>query len=242
LGSQQFAAVLRFIRRFADAADCIIRTEVKWIAVLLLISAQCMAQPAKVRAKADEPLVDLAKVEPSIVIELRYATPRNIAKKPIYPEGMACLIRAGVAERLKQAQYFLRQRGYGLKIWDAYRPVHAQRILWDLVKNPAFVANPEKGALHTWGVAVDATLVDATGRDVPMPTDFDTFTSAAAMRYAGQDPVIGANLRLLQTAMGTAGFYGMNGEWWHFISKDWREYRAVNAVPAEPAGSPSLSP
>jgi len=109
-------------------------------------------------SKAAEPLVDVAKVDPTIVIDLRYATPRNVTGQPIYPQGTRCLVRSGVAEKLKVAQQYLWLRGYGLKIWDAYRPEYAQKILWDAVKNYEFAADPAKGrALHTWGVAVDVT-------------------------------------------------------------------------------------
>ena len=73
------------------------------------------------------------------------------------------------------------------------------------------------------GVAVDATLVDARGQIVPMPTDFDEFSRTASMHYAGRDLAIRQNLDRLQRAM-SPGFYGMHGEWWHFISKNWKLY------------------
>jgi D-alanyl-D-alanine dipeptidase len=184
-------------------------------------------------ALSDEPLVDLKTVEPTIIIELRYATNRNVTGQPIYSAGTQCLVRRGVAERLRAAQYILRQRGFGLKVWDAYRPVSAQRALFEFTKNAHFVANPDKLALHTWGVAVDATLVDAQGKAVPMPTDFDEFSPAAAMHYVGENGIVAQNLKLLQGAMGGGGFYGMHGEWWHFIAHNWRDYGPVSAPPEE---------
>lgn len=191
--------------------------------------AKPAASPASPGARrlADEELVDLKKVEPTILIELRYATDRNVTGRAIYPPGAVCLVRKGVAERLRYAQHLLRQRGFGLKIWDAYRPAHAQRTLFDFARRPRYVADPEKFALHTWGAAVDATLVDLHGKDVPMPTDFDEFSPAATMHYRGTDPQVMKNLRLLQGAMGSAGFYGMRSEWWHFIARNWREYAPV---------------
>ena len=178
---------------------------------------------------ADEPLVDLATVDPTIVIELRYATPRNITGKAIYPPGMPCLVRRDVAERLKIAQAYLVARGFKLKIWDAYRPLWAQGILFDASrKNADYVADPGKGlALHTWGVAVDATLADANGNDVAMPTDFDEFSPNAGMHYKGADAVVSRHLLVLQRAMGGAGFYGLRDEWWHFIAKGWTRYGPV---------------
>ncbi|MGB8356274.1 MAG: M15 family metallopeptidase [Chthoniobacteraceae bacterium] len=179
---------------------------------------------------ADEPLVDVAKVDPTIVIELRYATPRNVTGHAIYPQGTCCLVRSGVAERLKVAQQYLRARGFRLKIWDAYRPAYAQKILWDAVKNYEFTADPAKGrALHTWGVAVDVTLVNFKGKDVPMPTDFDDFTPAANDEYHGGDPVVARNFNLLKHAMHKAGFYGFHPEWWHYMAEDWKDYDVVVA-------------
>ena len=191
----------------------------------------CGAEPALARRRADG---GLATVDPTIVIGLRYATARNATGHAIYPPGMRCLIRQGVAERLKFAQYLLHKQGYCLKIWDAYRPKEAQRALWEVTKNAAFVADPSKpGALHTWGVAVDATLVDAKGRDVPMPTDFDNFTSDASMHYAGGNATIAKNLKALQDTMATAGFFGVHTEWWHFLARDWKNYTRLSEAEAK---------
>ncbi len=109
------------------------------------------------------------------------------------------------------AQSFLRRYQYGLKIWDAYRPVAVQAKLWQASHNNDYVANPEIGAgsLHSWGVAVDATLVDSRNRAVRMPTDFDDFTPAAMLPYMGSSFEIRSNVRLLQYAMQKAGFCGL---------------------------------
>jgi D-alanyl-D-alanine dipeptidase len=176
---------------------------------------------------ADEPLVDLKTFAPTILIDLRYATNRNFTHRKIYPDGTLCLVRRGVAERLRFAQSILKQRGYGLKVWDAYRTPEAQRALFNFAKNRHFVADPERTALHTWGVAVDATLVDAKGREVPMPTDFDEFSDASSIHYVGTNALIAQNLRMLQGAMGSAGFYGVRTEWWHFTAKNWNDYGPI---------------
>lgn len=198
-------------------------------AVSSLLFLLCMAIASHAQTPpADDPLVDLATVDKTILVELRYATTRNIATKPLYPAGSRCLVRRQVAESLKVAQTWLRPQGYGLKIWDAYRPPSVQRVLWDLSKNRAFVSSPDNGhSLHTWGVAVDATLVDAAGKELRMPTDFDEFSLAAALRYRGGDPVVARNLAILQGAMARGGFIGMRTEWWHFIGKNWRACKQV---------------
>ena len=177
--------------------------------------------------KENEPneFVDIKSVDKTIVIDLRYASSNNVARRPLYPPGTPALVRASVAKRLVIAQEYLRKKGYGLKIWDAYRPQSAQEHLWRIMQNRSFVADPKEGrGMHVRGAAVDATLVDAEGRDVPMPTDFDSFTEAALLEYKGRDPIVRANLKLLQKAMAHGGFYGLRTEWWHFCAPDWKEF------------------
>jgi D-alanyl-D-alanine dipeptidase len=177
--------------------------------------------------KENEPneFVDIKSADKTIMIDLRYASSNNVARRPLYPPGTAALVRASVAKRLVIAQEYLRRKGYGLKIWDAYRPQSAQEQLWRLTQNRSFVADPKEGrGMHVRGAAIDATLVDAEGRDVPMPTDFDSFTDAALLEYKGRDPIVRANLKLLQKAMAHGGFYGLRTEWWHFCAPDWKEY------------------
>jgi D-alanyl-D-alanine dipeptidase len=179
---------------------------------------------------ADESaFVEIRSVDASIAIDLRYATPNNVARRPLYPPGMPAMVRAGVAQRLLLAQRYLKSKGYGLKIWDAYRPQSTQTQLWQATHNRSFVADPHEGigSMHTRGAAVDATLVDASGREVPMPTSFDSFTPAALLLYQGRDPVVRANVKLLQKAMAHGGFYGLRTEWWHFAAPDWKKYPPV---------------
>ena len=188
------------------------------------------------------PLVDIRSIDPSIVVELRYAGRDNIAGRPLYPRGTRALIRPEVGQRLTIAQRFLERYRYKLKIWDAYRPPSVQAELWRASHSNDFVADPQAGAgsMHSWGIAVDATLTDNWHHFVRMPTDFDDFTPAAMWVYAGPDRVIRSNLRLLQMAMREAGFLGYRSEWWHFIVNDWQRYlppeevkRAVQAFGAQ---------
>ena len=191
-------------------------------------------------SRKGEPLVDVAKACPGIVIELRYATGKNIARKPIYPTYARCLVREQVAGQLREAHAWLQKQGLGLKIWDAYRPPWAHWQLWERVKNRDSVGDPKTGgSLHSWGAAVDATLVDARGREMKMPTDFDVFSPAARKTYRGGDPVVAKNLRTLQAAMDHAGFLGIRDEWWHFVSRDWASYRSTTvSLGADPAAKP----
>ena len=193
------------------------------VAVSLLFSSGVVAAPAY------DNLVDIRSADPTILVELRYANPRNITGRALYPPEMPALVRPKTAASMLKAQQFLRARHYGLKIWDAYRPLSAQMELWERTHNVAFVADPlaRNGSLHTWGVAVDATLVDEKGREVAMPTAFDEFTAEAKLHYRGHDPEVQRHLKILQAAMRHGGFYGMQTEWWHFVAYDWKKYAPI---------------
>jgi zinc D-Ala-D-Ala dipeptidase len=189
-------------------------------------------------ANAGDGLVDIQSVDPTIAVDLRYAGRNNLLGYPLYPDGTRALVRPKVASSLAVAQVWLRHYKYGLKIWDAYRPVAVQAKLWQAAHNSDYVANPDVGvgSLHSWGVAVDATLIDSWNHDVRMPTDFDDFTPAAMWRYLGPSLEVGGHVRLLQWAMHKAGFWGMRTEWWHFTIADWQKY-----LPAEKAKSATVS-
>lgn len=176
--------------------------------------------------------VNIKRLDPTIVIDLRYAGPNNFTHRALYTPGMPALVRFSVGKRLVLAQKYLKNRGYGLKIWDAYRTSVAQKQLWEATRNNSYVANPDGGigSMHTRGAAVDVTLVDRKGKDVPMPTEFDNFTPAAMIDYQGSNQVVRTNLKLLQKAMARAGFYGLRTEWWHFCAADWTTYPPVPEI------------
>src|SRR6266850_5428029 len=202
-------------------------------AILLLVvfpSAGAFGQSAV--PLNESTFVDIKRVDPTILIELRYAAPNNYTHRPLYPPGMQAMVRFSVAQRLAVAQKYLRARGYGLKIWDAYRPKAVQEKLWAATRNNDYVADPKDGigSMHTRGAAVDVTMVNAAAREVSMPTEFDNFTPAAMLYYQGPDPMIRSNLKLLQKAMARAGFYGLRTEWWHFSAGDWTAYPPVPEI------------
>lgn len=182
---------------------------------------------------AQPDLVDVRTTDASIVVELRYASDRNLARRALYPAEMPALVRPEVAVKLRIAQQDLRRHGYGLKIWDAYRPRAAQEQLWQLYPDKNYVADASQGfgSMHTWGLAVDATLVESSGAEVAMPTDFDEFTPAAMLIYAGKNKQVRSHLWTLQRAMGKAGFLGMRTEWWHFVAKEWSRYVSGQGTP-----------
>ena len=162
-------------------------------------------------------LVDVRKLIPGIDINLRYATADNVTGRPIYPAHIPCLLRRETAEKLKHAQAILRAQGYGLRIWDAYRPPEAQETLHHHASSSGMFLSPNTGwSRHCGGIAVDLTLVDAQGREQRMPTGFDQDLPHAGINYCGSDPLVKQNLQLLKNAMKQAGFTQLESEWWHF--------------------------
>ena len=159
-------------------------TDRRHLRLWLLVALAAML--LSMHANANGPLVDIQSENPTILVELRYAGSNNLLKQPLYPQGTRALARPEIASALNTAQTFLRRYQYGLKIWDAYRPAAVQAKLWQALRNSDYVANPEigVGSLHSWGIAVDATIVDSWNRPVSMPSDFDDFTPAAMWRYA----------------------------------------------------------
>ena len=115
--------------------------------------------------------VNLADVSDTIIIELRYATEDNFTGAIIYPVSI-CLLRGETAQKLIAAETRFQELGYRIKVWDAYRPISAQRILYDAVVDKTFIANPENGSRHNRGAAIDITLTDMDGNEIEMPSGF----------------------------------------------------------------------
>jgi zinc D-Ala-D-Ala dipeptidase len=167
-------------------------------------------------------LVNVASINPRIKLDIRYATKNNFTKKKIYKSAQ-CYARRAVAEKLDLIQKELEKKGYGLLIWDAYRPLSAQRILWNIVPDERYVMPPEKGSRHNRGNAIDCTLVDKNGQELAMPTGFDDFSEKAHTNYMDLSPEVIANRTMLAKIMTKHGFMPMKYEWWHFDFKGWEK-------------------
>lgn len=178
----------------------------------------------------DDEYVLVKKYIPDIYVELRYATENNFTGVKIYDFTEAYL-RYGTVKKLAQVQKELKQQGYSLKIWDAYRPFEAQQKLWEVYPDPNYVANPADGMKkHNLGGTVDITMVAADGSIIPMPTEFDDFSLKADRNYSDIDNEEAVNnVMILQNAMENNGFTGYQGEWWDY--SDTVEYEAVDFEP-----------
>src|SRR6266849_1639469 len=179
-------------------------------------------------------LVELVRLEPTIKLDIRYATKNNFLGRPVYRQARAFLQRPA-AEALVRAHRALREKGYGLLVFDGYRPWRVTKIFWDSVRpdQRAFVAHPRKGSKHNRGCAVDLSLYDlATGAEVPMPSAYDETSERASPDYSGGSADQRARRDLLRSAMEKEGFTVEPNEWWHFNYKDWKEYPILD-IPFE---------
>lgn len=186
-------------------------------------------------------LVDLHAIDASIVIDNRYATTGNVTGMRLYPANVVFLERSA-AERLARVQTRLRGQGLGLKVFDGYRPLAIQKALWKVKPDTRYVADPAKGSRHNRGSAVDVTLVDAAGDDLPMPSEFDEFGERSHLDFIDAPGDRLANRETLQKAMRSEGFLPLATEWWHFDAPGWRAFPVMDTNPYTsrlfPDGSP----
>ena len=216
------------------------------LAAFLVVAGALAAQPrpvAELRTEAlaarppDErgpfrksDLVDVAKLDPKIRLEIRYATSNNFLGTPVYSSSRAFLQRPAARALLRAHRELLKQ-GYGLLIFDGYRPWYVTKIFWDATppEKHDFVADPAQGSRHNRGCAVDLTLYDLkTGREIEMTGGYDEMSERSYPTYTGGTPEQRARRDLLRREMEKQGFTVFPSEWWHFDYRDWKEYGIQN--------------
>jgi D-alanyl-D-alanine dipeptidase len=177
-------------------------------------------------------LVDVKKIDSTIVVDLKYSTTDNFLGVDVYGDFNNCYLQPDVADKLKLAQLFLKSKFpyYSLIVYDAARPRSVQRIMWDTVDVPhqersKYLSNPQGGSLHNFGAAVDISIIDKDGYVLDMGTPYDFFGELAYPREETRLLNEGKlsykqllNRELLRNVMQQAGFWGIATEWWHFNS------------------------
>lgn len=206
--------------------------------VLELLKEARAAEPPKESGEFRQPdLVELTKLDPTIKLEIRYATTNNLFGTVFYSEARAFMQRPA-AESVVRANRKLKAQGYGLLIYDAYRPWYVTKVFWDATPDDKklFVADPSKGSRHNRGCAVDLTLYDLkTGETVEMVSTYDETTDRAYPDYPGGTSLQRWHRDLLRAAMESEGFTVFEAEWWHFDYKDWQKY-PIGIVPFDQIG------
>jgi D-alanyl-D-alanine dipeptidase len=179
-------------------------------------------------------LAEPAALDSTIRVSLKYATPDNFTGQVLYPPGSRLYLKRPAAEALVRVQARLQPQGYGLLLYDGYRPWYVTRVMWEAMpaQGRRYVANPARGSRHNRGAAIDLTLVDLrTGAVVAMPSGFDEFS-----HRSHADALSGTSRQrwhraLLRAAMEAEGFAVFADEWWHFDYQGWRQAPILNVDP-----------
>lgn len=173
-------------------------------------------------------LVEVLDVDPTIIIDLKYATSDNFTKQILYSNLRKAYLQPLAAQKLKKAQQLLKEYdpNLSLLVYDAARPLSVQRVMYDAVKNTKYhlyVAHPSRTSLHNYGIAVDLTICDENREPLDMGTAFDYFGKEAGIYREAEFVKNGLlteqqvnNRKLLRKVMLDAGFQTIRGEWWHF--------------------------
>lgn len=204
------------------------------LAAGVFLSLSCTT-PAQKSEKAGAPpkidLVEIATLDSTIHLDIRYATSNNFVGRPVYPEAKAFLQRPA-AEALLAAHRRLKARGFGILVFDAYRPLSVTKLFWNITPpdKRMFVADPAVGSHHNRGSAVDISLYDLkTGAEVEMPGAYDEMSERSFVTYAGGTTAQRRARDILRQEMERDGyFFVYPEEWWHYDYRDWRDYPVLD--------------
>lgn len=195
----------------------------------LLIIKKTADLKKQVNLNAQNEMIDLGKVLPQIVYDLKYATSDNFMKEKLYPSIKTTFLRKPAADALEEVMKDLKKENLGIKIWDAYRPFSITEMMWEKIHDPRYVADPAQGSGHNRGIAVDLTLIDLnTKKEIPMPTGFDNFSDTAHRDFMNLSPEILKNRKILRTVMEKHGFIALETEWWHFYLPNSTNYEVLD--------------
>lgn len=227
------AAEVRFLRREVGTKDGETFKIVPVKPIDSLRDAALAAQPpAEPGDFQDAELVELTTLDPTIALDIRYATTNNFTGSRFYLQPKAFMQRPA-ALAVANAHKKLQLQGLGLLIHDAYRPWHVTKMFWDATPDDLkdFVANPANGSRHNRGCAVDLTLYDlSTGEPIQTVAGYDEFSPRSFPLYPGGTARQRWYRQLLRETMESEGFTIYEYEWWHFDYKDWKKYRIGNAT------------
>jgi len=203
--------------------------QISFIAIIALYS--CRSKPPQETGDFRQTdLVELVKLDTSVHLDIRYATSNNFTGQPVYKQARAFLQRPA-AEALVKVNAALKPLGYGLVVFDGYRPWSITNLFWKVTPDDKkqFVADPEKGSRHNRGCAVDLSLYDLkSGKEIEMTGNYDEMTERSYSNYTGGTEEQRKMRDLLRSKMEAQGFIVLKNEWWHFDYKDWKEYKITD--------------
>lgn len=185
-------------------------------------------------------LIDIAKIDSTIAINLKYTTTDNFVGVDLYGEFNKCYLQPRAAKKLIKAQEYLKEinKEYSLMVYDGARPKSVQQKMWDHVQLPfsekiKFLSNPKNASIHNYGSAVDVTIIKKNGEELDMGTPFDYIGELAypvseqkLLEQGKLSQKAVDNRKLLRHVMYKAGFFNIQTEWWHFNSCTRKEAKA----------------
>ena len=188
---------------------------------LVAIAFSCQSQNETLKSNSsqtilqDTSFVNLKDYSKDFEYDMKYATTNNFLKSKVY-DCAACFLRVKTVNALINANKGFLKKGYKIKIFDCYRPLDIQKIMWKMVPNPSYVADPNKGSIHNRGGAVDISLIDSKGKELNMGTAFDYFGIEASHNYSNVSKEVKKNRAMLKKIMLKNGFNAFESEWWHY--------------------------
>ena len=206
----------------------------RFFIIMLVVLFNTMSTFAKENIIRTNELVEVITLDPTLKLDIRYATKNNFLGRPVYKTAKAFLQRP-VAEDLIKVNKEIKKDGYGLLIFDGYRPWSITKLFWDETpeEKRRFVADPKVGSIHNRGCAVDLTLYDLkSGKEIKMPSEYDTFSEAAYPAFMGGTPEERSRRDFLIKVMEKHNFKVHPNEWWHFNHEDCEKYEILN-IPLE---------
>ena len=208
---------------FAKAQDTILNKYGLWV-----ISTPQQLQKT-IRKKPAKAMVDIKQFIPCLVLDLRYATTNNFMQQQLYPALNTTWLRKAATDSLAIVQKELKQKGLGLKIFDAYRPYSVTEKMWEPVKDDRYAADPKKGSGHNRGIAVDLTIINLTTKEeFNMGTGFDNFTDSAHHAFTNLPEEVLQNRLFLKAIMEKHGFKALDTEWWHYYLPNTSDYELLD--------------
>lgn len=183
----------------------------------------------EMKEDSNKQMVNLLKLIPGLVLDLKYATANNFMHQKLYPPVHTTFLRKPAADSLKKVVEELKRQQLGIKIFDAYRPYSITEKMWEKVKDDRYAADPSKGSGHNRGTAVDLTLIDLnTKKELPMGTGFDNFSDTAHIDFMDLPKDVLNNRNMLRKIMEKYGFIQLTTEWWHYYLPNSSSYELLD--------------
>ncbi len=204
-----------------------------WVLFLLaqptnIISTKKQYQ-ISIDSNSQKKIININKIIPTIILDLRYGTINNFTKTKLYKNANTTYMRMAPANALLQVQNYFANKGLGIKVFDAYRPYTATKLMWNLIQDDRYVANPKNGSNHNRGLAIDLTIINLkTLEEIDMGTAFDNFTDTAHHSFTHLAAKVLENRKLLKTTMELFGFIAFDTEWWHYSWSNNQNYEVID--------------